>query len=232
MIGRAQIGLAVCSSLCSPALVCDVLGWREQRVWGLFTRAQKKKKKCNADFAIYKKKQLTLCSLCTAQMGNLQTNSSWSWMRHWQSLNTPQTIWVWLQLTTGANEFPRWDSGARQTNLETADNNRVIMLLLHRRLQDAPISTAHWVKRANNSRLHSLCKCHFAWNCNTWATALHLLQDYTHTHTITLSHQTWVIHDGKCSLQQQECLGSRLWFSIIPLGLRFIRTLKVRFLSD
>lgn len=129
-----------------------------------------------------KKKQLTLCSLCTAQMGNLQTNSSWSWMRHWQSLNAPQTIWVWLQLTTGANEFPRWDSGARQTNLETADNNRVIMLLLHRRLQDAPISTTHWVKRANNSRLHSLCKCHFAWNCNTWATALHLLQDYTHTH--------------------------------------------------
>lgn len=54
-------------------------------------------------------------SAYTVQMGNLQTNSSWSWMRHWQSLNAPQTIPVWRQLTTRANEFPRWDSRAQQT---------------------------------------------------------------------------------------------------------------------
>lgn len=54
-------------------------------------------------------------SAYTVQMGNLQTNSSWSWMRHWQSLNAPQTIQVWLQLTTRANEFPRWDARAQQT---------------------------------------------------------------------------------------------------------------------
>lgn len=54
-------------------------------------------------------------SAYTVQMGNLQTNSSWSWMRYWQSLNAPQTIRVWLQLTTRANEFPRWDWRAWQT---------------------------------------------------------------------------------------------------------------------
>lgn len=46
-------------------------------------------------------------SAYSVQMGNLQTNSSWSWMRHWQSLNARQTIRGRLQLTTPANEFPQ-----------------------------------------------------------------------------------------------------------------------------
>lgn len=54
-------------------------------------------------------------SACCVQMGNLQTNSSWSWMRHWQSLNTLQTIQLWVQLTAPGNEFYRWESRARQT---------------------------------------------------------------------------------------------------------------------
>ena len=101
MIGRAQIGLTVCSSL-YLWLQCVICSLR----LGLVYRCQK---------AMQILPFTKWHSAYTVQMGNLQTNSSWSWMRYWQSPNSPRTIRVWLQLTTPANEFPRWDSRARQT---------------------------------------------------------------------------------------------------------------------
>lgn len=127
----------------------------------------------NADFAIYKKRH----SAYTVQMGNLQTNSSWPWTRHWQSLNGLRAIQVWLQLTTWANEFPRWVSGAGQTTWRRPATTKPLLCFY------TDTSKMHWLAPLTEwnvptiSISHYLCKSGITCCASTRATVLLMMQN-------------------------------------------------------
>lgn len=88
----------------SLAVVCDLLCWQEHWGWGLFAGAKRQCRFCHLQKA-------TQCLHCangkSANQQQLVMNATLTEPKR------PQTIQVWLQLTTRANEFPRWDSRAR-----------------------------------------------------------------------------------------------------------------------
>lgn len=138
--------------------------------------------RANADFAIYKKRH----SAYTVQMGNLQTNSSWPWMRHWQSLNALRTMQVWLQLTTWANEFPRWDSQARQTTWRRPTTTESLLCFY------TDTSKMHWLAPLAEwnvptiSVSHYLCKSGVTCCAPTRATSVHDAEHMMHSYCTRL----------------------------------------------
>lgn len=105
MIARAQILLAV-YSLCIRG--CSV--WSVRLAWAAAAGVCFHEPKGNADFAIYKVTQLLHCANGkSANQEQLVVNATLT------EPNPPKTVQVWLQLTTGANESPRWKLRAQPT---------------------------------------------------------------------------------------------------------------------
>lgn len=68
-------------------------------------------------------------SACAGQMGNVLTNTSWSWMRQSFQLTSPQTSRVCFAPGLAANTVPRWESEPLQTTWSWFRKHNIITRL-------------------------------------------------------------------------------------------------------